>query len=138
MEHVDGLAALEEDETSALQIPLCMPCPTTPTADQSATLNLKHMPYRKSCPGCVAGKQPNARHRSMVNASPRSIPVLHLDSCGLWADAEEDKPTALVIQVEPTTSIIVNSMDVKGPGDPYGCVKLTSFLKTHRVEPVVC
>ena len=74
----------------------------------------------------------------MANAPPRSIPVLHLDYSFLWEDADEDKQIALVGKIEPTGSTLVVPMDVKGPTDQYGCKKLKSFIKTHRIELLVC
>ena len=72
MGQVYGGDEVDEDETSAQQIPLCMPCPMTPTANEIATHNLSRMPYRTWCPWCVAGRRPNSQHRSMANA-PRFL-----------------------------------------------------------------
>ena len=74
----------------------------------------------------------------MANAPPRSIPVLHLDCCLLWDDADEDKQIALVGKIEPIGSTLVVPMDVKEPTDQYGCEKRKSFIKTHRIELLVC
>ena len=83
-------------------------------------------------------RRPNSQHRSMADAPPRSIPVLHLDDCGLWEDAEEDKQTVLVGKMESTRSTLVVPIDVKGPNDQYWCERLESFIKTHRIELLVC
>ena len=41
-------------------------------------------------------------------------------------------------KIEPTGSTLVVPVDVKGPDDQYGCEKLKSFIKTHRIELLVC
>ena len=65
-------------------------------------------------------------------------PVLHLDDCFVWKDAEEDKQTALVGKMETTGSILIVPVGVKKPNDQYGCERLKSLTKTHRIELLVC
>ena len=60
-----------------------------------------------------------------------------LDYCFLWKAAKAEIPTAILDKTESTGSTLVVPVDVKGRNDQYECVRLKSFIKTHRIELLV-
>ena len=92
----------EVTEDENVQTPMCMPSPKVPTAAGKTLHDLTHMPYRCSCPKCVAGRRTNTHHRSHKNTTARTVPCLYLDHCFLKDDVEDPIQTVLVGKLKPT------------------------------------
>ena len=52
-----------------------MPSPRLPTADEIATHNLTHLPYKSWCRYCIMSRRPNEPHRSK-GPLHRDVPLL--------------------------------------------------------------
>ena len=75
---------------------------------------------------CVAARRANTQHRSMADAPPRTVPVLHLDYCFPRDDSSEEAMTVLVGKLMlagdkgNNGSTLVVPVVVKGPQDQHG------------------
>ena len=52
---------------SSVQVPIPIPEPPKPSKREVDIHNLTHATYRSWCKACVAGRRPNAQHRSRLD-----------------------------------------------------------------------
>ena len=77
--------------------------PKLPSKKEVEDHNLSgHMPYRSWCTFCVMGRGKAAPHCKQTRGD--GLPELHIDYCFM---ATEDKPLAIILVAEETTSIMV-------------------------------
>ena len=122
------------------EVPLCGPCdeenskgpiilrgPYTPSADEVATHNLTHLPFRSWCPHCAATRKSNLPHRTSKSKS--TIPLLTADYCYVRESADQDLLTCLVARVHPWKMTFSFVVDMKGR-DEAAITRLASFVKS--------
>ena len=97
------------DESRSAKSP---PTPKAPTAKEVAKHNLTHATYRSWCPFCVAGRKPNAPHKSIPQ--DRAIPLLVADFASLRCTADTESLSIFVAKIVPQRITFAMSMDHKG------------------------
>ena len=84
---------------------------------------ITHVPYRKWCAECVAGRKPN--HGHATGASERdatSIPEVHLDYCFMRNKPQGESVPVIVLKDRDSRSIAAHVVPYKG-GDLEWAVK---------------
>ena len=109
------------------QKPALIKAPTKPSAEDVATHNLTHMPYRSWCKHCVACRRGNAPHVSRLDA-PRAIPLLVADYCYIRDSIDQDLTTVLVCRIYPWRISFATVVDMKGR-DEIAIKRVSAFIK---------
>ena len=133
-EPIDEVVVAEDDEV--VQVPQPHSEPRPPSAHERARHNLFHLPCRRWCCHCVAGRLNNVAHKRSTSG-PRYIPVIQLDYCFLRDAREQDLLTCLVGRMQPSEMTFACPCGGKG-ADPYAVDRLKDLIKSSGVSHLVC
>ena len=138
----EGDIAEPEDDTEDAEGGECIrngrgqPEPKEPLPAEVNRHNLTHLPYRLSCPHCVAARRANAPHARGSQA--RQKPLFCSDYCSIGdSRTEGDNFTTLVGKLYPPRALFAVVCKRKGAHDEYTVGRLCQFLRECGVKDFV-
>ena len=125
----------EEDEcergAAGERVPLKLQSPKKPSAEEIATHELTHLPFRSWCPHCVRGKGRSADHRK--HQDQPDIDEIHLDYCFL-GDADSKVRPIIVAKHRSSRSVMSSVVPAKGALHEFPAKRVRAFLRELGLE----
>ena len=118
----DDVAGYHEES----RVARCPPAPKAPTAQEVARHNLTHATCKSWCPFCVAGRKPNAHHRSIP--LDRAIPLLVADFAYVRSTADSEAMPIFVAKLYPQRMVFAMALEQKG-ATQVNVMSLARFIR---------
>ena len=106
--------------------------PKLPTAEEVATHNMTHLPYRSWCPHCVRGKGRTMDHKRA--SREKLVRELHLDYC--FMGSKEDAATKCIVVAKDydSKSVMASVVPVKGSSNEFPARRINAFVRELGLE----
>jgi hypothetical protein len=116
------------------RIPITLRSPVRPSAEDIATHNLNHLPYRNWCPVCVAAKAREDAPRGLQDTENRWRRADHLHGLQLRRGKNSDDEIKMIVAKHEPTGYQwwPTRVTAKGPSDGW---VVKSLRRTSRVWP---